>query len=700
MTNPANQSPEPHNPPEHTVPDELKQRLATLDEAVTLPPVAKRNWTPWVVGLLLLSVAGGAGYWGYQRYSQPEGPPKNLETQPLTRGDITLTLIEKGELEAARNTEIICQVRASGRGSQAASSIKWVIDDGTRVKKGDLLVQLEDASIREQLNNQYIVVEEKNDLYEQAKANLKIVENENKAAELTAWSNYEIAKIDLEKFLKAEKQQKQFDIDSRIKLANADLMQWRDKLGWSNRMFIRGYLSANQKLNDETRLDKAAVDLDKLSKEYDTLTYDNKRMELDLINKMEQAKLALEIAKENSESKRAQAQAKLTSADLILKQETQKKSDYEQDLRNCRITAPHDGMVIYFVPESSRFGGSSQTSTIEVGAPVKEGQKLMRIPNLSRMIARVKVNESFVSRIRGDVTAPTGFTASYDAGYAIAQWGHLISAHAVPGHHAALPLYLPGIIAQKEIKADLAHLDEEVVEDGMPASIKVAGSERVLAGHVKSVAAVASSTDWMSSDVKVYQTVVTIDDYVDFLKPSMSAEVTVKIDERKDVLRLPVQAVLESGGKKFCYVKDLTGVTKKYVRTGLNDYKFVEILPDSEVKENEQVVLNARAYAEKVNDLQGNVNIDMGSMMRERGNRKGGPPGKGGPEAPEKGNWQGGPPRAAGQPGRNTPFNQSTPRRSASLAAKQMEETDTKAGEPLTPRKSSSGDRSAPGASN
>jgi HlyD family secretion protein len=369
-TSPETLTPPAHEPPQHQVPDDLLKRLSTLDEPVTVPSRPKRSWTPVIFGVIILGILCAGGYWGYQRYNQPEGPPKNLETQALAKGDVTLTFVEKGELEAARNTEIICQVRASGRGSTAASSIKWVIDDGSRVKKGDLLMLLEDASLREQLNNQHIVVEEKNDLYEQAKAQLKITENENKSAELTAISNFEIAKIDLEKYMKAEKQQKQFDIESRIKLANADLMQWRDKLGWSNRMFIRGYLSANQKLNDETRLDKASVDLDKLSKEQDTLNFDNKRMEIDLLNKLEQAQLAVEIAKSNSESKRAQAQAKLTSADLILKQETQKRDDLEQDVRNCRITAPHEGMVIYFVPESSRFGGSSQTSTIEVGAPV------------------------------------------------------------------------------------------------------------------------------------------------------------------------------------------------------------------------------------------------------------------------------------------------------------------------------------------
>lgn len=663
------------NPPvdqtDHQVPVELKERLATLDDPAVAAPRTKRSWTPVILGILVLGITGAGGYWGWHLLNAPQGPPKNLETQALTRGDVVLTFVEKGELEAARNTEIICQVRASGRGNSAASSIKWVIDDGSRVKKGDQLMLLEDASLREQLNNQHIMVEEKNDLYEQAKANLKIVENENKSAELTAINNYKIAEIDLEKFRKAERQQKQFDIDSRIKLATADLIQWRDKLGWSNRMFVRGYLSANQKLNDETRLDQANVNLDKLQKEFDTLKFDNQRQELDLLNKLEQAKLQMEIAKENSESKRAQGQAKLTSADLILKQESQKRDDLEMDLRNCKIYAPHDGMVIYFISESSRFGGSSQTSPIEVGSPVKEGQKLMRIPNLNRMIAKVKVHESIVTKLRGDTTALTGFGTCYDVGQVFMNWGHIISAHAVPGFHSALPAFMPGLVIQREVKSELGHLEEVITDDGMAASIKISSLEKPLSGHVKMVSSVASSTDWMSADVKVYQTVVAIDETPENLKPNMSAEVTVKIDERKNVLQLPIQAVLESGGEKFCYVKTDASIEKRIVKTGLNNYKFVEILPESKVKEHEQIVLNARSYAEKVNDLKGNVNIDPSSGIRDRGNRKN-----------------------AGKTGGKTV--QSPGKSKSIIPEKGVQQADS--GE--TPAKSSSKERSAKGAGN
>jgi multidrug efflux pump subunit AcrA (membrane-fusion protein) len=605
----------------HHVPDDLKARLDKLDEPVTAPPTVQRSWRAVIVGITVMTLVAAIGYWGWQQLRTPDGPPKNLELQSCERGDVVLSYVGKGELEAARNTEIVCLVRASGRGSTAATSIKWVIDDGTKVHKGDLLVLLEDASLREQLATQHVVVEGKIDLYEQARANLKITENENHSAELTALNNLEIAKIDLEKFLKAERAQKQYDIDSRIKLATANLIQWRDKLGWSNRMFNRGYLSANQKLSDETNVDQAVVNLDKLDKELETLKFDNRRSELDLLNKCKQAELALQVAKETAAAKKAQALATLTSAELILKQESTKQDDLEQDVRNCRIVAPHDGMVIYYIPESMRYNSSQQVA-IEPGTPVKEGQKLMRIPDLGRMVARVKIDEAIVAKLRGDQMAATGFGACYDLGQSLSMIPHLVASQGTPGVHTGLAASMPGLIGQREIKTDYSQLDEEIVVDGMPANLKVPSIDRPLAGHVKMVSAVASQSDWMSSDVKVFPTLVSIDEPIEGLKPNMSAEVTVKIDERKNVIRLPVQAVLESGGKKFCYVKHGNSIDKKTVNTGLNNYKFVEITDGSELQEKDLVVLNARSYAEKVGDLQGNVSIDPSSLIKDRHNRK------------------------------------------------------------------------------
>ena len=63
-------------------------------------------------------------------------------------------------------------------------------------------------------------------------------------------------------------------------------------------------------------------------------------------------------------------------------------------------------MVVYYKPESSRFRSTTE-GMIEQGARVKEGQKMLRIPNLHRMQVNTKVHEAMVARLRGDVHVPT-----------------------------------------------------------------------------------------------------------------------------------------------------------------------------------------------------------------------------------------------------------------------------------------------------
>ena len=47
---------------------------------------------------------------------------------------------------------------------------------------------------------------------------------------------------------------------------------------------------------------------------------------------------------------------------------------------------------------------------IAQGESVKEGQKLMSIPNLNRMVVNARVHEAMVSRVKADVMVDTGFS--------------------------------------------------------------------------------------------------------------------------------------------------------------------------------------------------------------------------------------------------------------------------------------------------
>ncbi len=67
-------------------------------------------------------------------------------THTVTRGDLIITVTERGTLESSVNTEIKCKVRGGD------IPILWVIENGTEVKPGDELVNLEALAFEDRLN--------------------------------------------------------------------------------------------------------------------------------------------------------------------------------------------------------------------------------------------------------------------------------------------------------------------------------------------------------------------------------------------------------------------------------------------------------------------------------------------------------------------------------------------------------------------
>ena len=148
-------------------------------------------------------------------------------------------------------------------------------------------------------------------------------------------------------------------------------------------------------------------------------------------------------------------------------------------------------------------------------------------------------------------------------------------------------------------EAMVSHLQNEDAADRsswQQATIRVdAYPSRLLHGHIKTVDSIASQQDWFSTDVKVYKTMVSIDDTVEGLKPGMSAEVTITADESpNEVLIVPVQSVIgtiSSGANRQCFVVDESGQPKlRDIVVGMSNQREVEV--KSGLKEGERVVAN------------------------------------------------------------------------------------------------------------
>ena len=129
-----------------------------------------------------------------------------------------------------------------------------------------------------------------------------------------------------------------------------------------------------------------------------------------------------------------------------------------------------------------------------------------------------------------------------------------------------------------------------MVKPGLPVRIiPDAFKEKVFQGQVESVGTTPDTSNPMNRDLKVYLTMITVDEVPPDLKPGMSARVEIMIDTLEDVIAVPVQAVSTVRGKRVCYVVDGGPPEMRPVVTGGTNDQFIEIKEG--LTEGEQVLL-------------------------------------------------------------------------------------------------------------
>jgi multidrug efflux pump subunit AcrA (membrane-fusion protein) len=569
--------------------------------------------------MLLLIVGSSVGYFFFvKKATRPD-----LILHTVKRENLEMTVVERGTLESSENREIVCRVKAGSRGSYA-STIKWVIEDGKLVKKGQPIMILDSSALEDQHRAQKIVLGQAEAAMIAAEQNYLITINQNESDIASAMSNIELAELDLEKYvglprntlrkLKQEearrllsemeasldsflsRYQEQFpgmdgeyqqalgDMSGKIELAEADLEMCKDRLAYSKRMQLKGFLSPTQVAADQSRLESAQETLKKVRGERQLLQkFTSQRTIKDLSAKVQEAWRAYDRTIKQAHAKEIQAEAERRTKRNIYLKEEEKLNDIEDQIAECKIHAPQDGMVVYYVPESSRFGTTTQ-GMIQQGASVQEGQKMMRIPDLRKMQVATKVHEAMVAKIRPDDLRSTGFQDLLKASL----WFN-------PSPMNRLLTFHESVLDTLQSK----YLDYEyyLASKGQQATIRVdAFTDKVFTGRVRSVATVASQQDFSAADVKVYQTIVSIDEEVPGLRPGMSAEVTIQIDNTlQDVLTVPVQAILggpESGKTRTVWVMTPEGPQPREIIVGQNNERMAEVV--SGLNEGDQVIVNPK----------------------------------------------------------------------------------------------------------
>src|SRR5262249_39847799 len=152
-----------------------------------------------------------------------------------------------------------CKVKC---GTKTTSlTIKWVIDDGTPVRQGQLLMEIDDSALQDQLKDQKIKVDQAKSAWIAAEENSKIVASQNYSDVETARVTIELAEIDLKKYLEGDYPQAAKVAKNNILLSESDLEQQRDRVAYTERMVKLKYLGTSQLQAEQSRMQSCEVAL-------------------------------------------------------------------------------------------------------------------------------------------------------------------------------------------------------------------------------------------------------------------------------------------------------------------------------------------------------------------------------------------------------------------------------------------------------
>lgn len=328
--------------------------------------------TTIIVALLVLF--GGGGYAAYRIY-MPTGSTELAGPllHSVTRGPFDHIVLEEGEVESSSNIDVLCEVKTRG---STGTPILWVIDEGTYVKKGDKLVELDSSGLETELQAQRILV-----------SSAEAIVISSKAAVRTA-------EIALQEYIEGTFQTERRAILSEIALAEQEMRKMELNLASAERMAAKGMVKSLQ------------IDAEKFAVSNAKNMLESATGRLKVLEELTKEKMKVQL-----ESAIDAAKAKLSSDESVLNEELNKLRAAEDQVAKCVISSPADGVVVHNNVFSGRGGAEF---VVEAGASVRERQCIIKLPDPNRMQVKAKINESRITLIREGMPVKIGITAASD----------------------------------------------------------------------------------------------------------------------------------------------------------------------------------------------------------------------------------------------------------------------------------------------
>lgn len=302
---------------------------------------------------------------------------------------LSIELSEDGELKPLVQNEIKNEI-------EGQSTVLFIVAESTRVKKGDLLVELASNELIERLETEKIEFRRVESEVQTATAELEITKNQNLSDIRKGELDLEIALLELNKYTNGDYIKELNTLEIEVNRSYQEIERKTEDLTKNRKLKEKDFVSGAKIRDLEFDLQNARRTLEKNELALKILhEYDQPKNQKQKTSEVQRATDELDRIKKRAASKEEQAAARLQNAQSTLAVRQTRLARVEEQLQKTKIYAPCDGAVQY---SQSRWGWDEER--VASGKKVHEGQTLMVLPDTSRMLVSTRIHESDRHQIR------------------------------------------------------------------------------------------------------------------------------------------------------------------------------------------------------------------------------------------------------------------------------------------------------------
>ncbi|MBT4814792.1 MAG: HlyD family efflux transporter periplasmic adaptor subunit, partial [Lentisphaerae bacterium] len=429
---------------------------------------------------------------------------------------LNISVSESGTIKSRE--QIILKNEVEGR-----TTILFLIPEGTKVKEGELLVELDASKFEDSKVDQEIRVQNAEADFIRSRENLAVTKNQAQSDIDKAELAFRFAKEDLVQYKEGEFPKQEKEIVAKITLAEEEIQRAEETAKWSRVLFGEKYLSQSELQGDELTTKRKKLELELAQGNLALLRdFTYKRRIAEMESDIKQAEMALERVTRKASADVVQAEAQLRARESEFSRQKDKLAKIGEQIKKTRIVAPAEGLVVYATSAKASWRGNSEP--LDEGQDVRERQELIYLPTASLFMAEIKVHESNLDKISLGMPAR-------------------ITVDALPGK-----TYTASV-------AKIAPLPD-------------------------------AQSMFMNPDLKIYRTQLHVDGGGGELRTGMNCRAEIGVASYGDTVYVPVQAVLRVNGVPTVFIaQEDAEPIQRQVEVGLDNNRMVRIAKGLELGE-------------------------------------------------------------------------------------------------------------------